>query len=125
MSKLQKLQLVLLLSLTASFSWSLFSLPSQAVPSLLCIPKTTAADPSVVTANGKLDQTTPRRIRVYYVNGHREWEAKALVVNDQVKAIIFRGCQRPITKSRIDINGFGTGIDFRDMPWQFHGFLEP
>lgn len=115
-----KIQLVLLLSLTSSLSW-----PSGlAVPSLLCIPKT-PADPIQISNNRKQDQAAIRRIRVYYVNGHSEWEAKALVINNQVKTIILRGCQRPITKSKIDSSGFGSGIDFRGMPWEFHGWLDP
>lgn len=118
---MSKIQLVLLLSLFSSFSLS----PGQAVPSLLCIPKTTTADPPEVIDNGKQDLTTPRRIRVYYVNGQREWEVKALVINGQVKAILLRGYQRPFTRSEIDSSGFGSGIDFRGMPWEFHGFIDP
>lgn len=118
---MSKIQLVLLLSLASSLSWP----PGLAAPSLLCIPKTTASDPAVVTDNVKQDLTTSRKIRIYYVNGHSEWEAKVLVVNNQVKAIILRGCQRPITRSKIDSLGFGSGIDFRGMPWEFHGFLDP
>jgi hypothetical protein len=116
---MQNRQLALLLSLAYSFG-----LPSQAVPSLLCIPKTTA-DYAAVTDNQKQNQPTARKIRVYYVNGHSEWEATVLVVHDQVKAIIFRGSQRPISRSKIDSLGFGSGVDFRGMPWEFHGFLDP
>lgn len=115
-------QLIFLLLLTSSFSLS----PCQAVPSLLCIPKTAAAEPADVADNKKTSQTTSRKIRVYYVNGHRQWEAKALVIKDQVKAILLRGKEsRPFTRSRIDINGWGNGIDFRGMPWEFHGWLDP
>jgi uncharacterized protein YnzC (UPF0291/DUF896 family) len=119
-------QLILLLLLTSSICLS----PCQAAPSLLCIPKINElANPNevaVVTDNKKRDQTSTRRIRVYYVNGHREWEAKAVVNDDQVKAIIFRGNQdRLFVKSRINGYGFGSGIDFRGMPWEFRGFLEP
>ena len=118
---MSKIQLVLLLSLSSSLSWP----PGLAVPSLLCIPKT-PADPVQISNNKKQDQATIRRIRVYYVNGHSEWEAKALVTNDQVKAIIFRGTQnRPFAKSKIDSSGFGSGVDFRGMPWEFHGWLAP
>ncbi|MFA7340603.1 MAG: hypothetical protein WC028_27715 [Candidatus Obscuribacterales bacterium] len=118
---MSKIQLVLLLSLTASLSWP----PSLAVPSLLCIPKTTA-DQAQVADNGRRELATSRRIRVYYVNGQREWEAKALIINGQVKTIITRGSLgRPFASSQIDTNGFGSGIDFRGMPWEFHGFLDP
>jgi hypothetical protein len=37
-----------------------------------------------------------------------QWEATALVVNDQVKEVITRGSQgRPFAKSHIDSSGFG------------------
>lgn len=115
---------------TAVFTTSLFALfsltPCQAVPSLLCVPKTSFADTPEATENKKNNQVTARRIRVYYVNGHKQWEAKALVVNDQVKEIITRSNPgRPFATSHIDSNGFGSGIDFRGMPWEFHGYLDP
>jgi hypothetical protein len=116
-----KLQLALWLSLTSSFLLP----PCEAVPSLLCIPKIINADPPEVIDNGKQVLTTPRTIRVYYVNGHSEWKAKALVINGQVKTILLRGSQRPFTRSEIDCSGFGSGIDFRGMPWEFHGWLDP
>lgn len=117
---MSKIQLVLLISLASSLNW-----PScLAVPSLLCIPKT-PADPIQISINRKQDQAAIRRIRVYYVNGHSEWEAKALVINDQVKAIIFKTNQRPVIRSIIDSSGFGSGVDFRGLPWEFHGFLDP
>lgn len=119
--KMSKLTVALTTSLVAMFSLT----PCQAVPSLMCVPKTSFADTPETTDGRKSNQVTARRIRVYYVNGHREWEAKALVVNGQVKEIITRGTiGRPFAKSHIDSSGFGHGIDFRGMPWEFHGFLD-
>lgn len=116
--------------LTVGFTTSLVALfsltPCQAVPSLLCVPRTSVADTPEAPECKKDSQVTARRIRVYYVNGRRQWVATALVVNDQVKAVITRGSLgRPFAKSHIDTNGFGSGIDFRGMPWEFHGFLAP
>lgn len=115
---------------TVGFTTSLLALlsltPCQAVPSLLCVPKTSFADTPEATKDKKDNQVTARRIRVYYVNGHRMWEATALVVNDQVKVIITKGSLgRSFVESKIDSNGFGSGVDFRGMPWEFHGFLDP
>lgn len=116
---MSKIHIVLLLCLTFSLS-----LPhGLAVPSLLCIPNSTA--PIQISNNRKQDQAAIRRIRVYYVNGHSEWEAKALIIGDQVKAIIFKTNQRPVIRSKIDSSGFGSGVDFRGQPWEFHGFLDP
>lgn len=99
--------------------------PCLAAPSLVCIPKTIASDPLEFN-DTETRKPSARRIRVYYVNGHRLWEAKALVVNNHVKAVITTGSLgRPFAKSHIDSNGFGNGIDFRGMPWEFHGFLDP
>ncbi|MBA4026962.1 MAG: hypothetical protein C0473_01835 [Cyanobacteria bacterium DS3.002] len=120
--KMSKFSVFLTTSLVALFSLT----PCQAVPSLLCVPKTSFADTTETTESKKDNQVTARRIRVYYVNGHRQWEATALIVNDQVKTVITRGSLgRPFAKSHIDTNGFGSGIDFRGMPWEFHGFLAP
>ena len=118
---MSKLTATLTTSLVALFSLT----PCQAVPSLTCIPRTSFADTPETTESKKSNQVTARRIRVYYVNGHRQWEATALVVNDQVKEIITRSNPgRPFAKSYIDSKGFGYGIDFRGMPWEFHGFLD-
>ncbi len=120
--KMSKFSVFLTTSLVALFSLT----PCQAVPSLMCVPRTSVADTPETTESKKSNQVTARRIRVYYVNGHRQWEATALVVNDQVKEIITRGTQgRPFVKSKIDSCGFGSGIDFRGMPWEFQGFLVP
>ena len=115
--------------LTVAFTTSLVVLssltPCQAFPSLMCIPRTSFADTPESTESKKSNQVTARRIRVYYVNGHRQWEATALIFNDQVTEVITRGTQgRPFAKSHIDSSGFGHGIDFRGMPWEFHGFLD-
>ena len=118
---MSKLTVALTTSLVAMFSLT----PGQAVPSLMCVPKTSFAETPETTEGRKSNQVTAKRIRVYYVNGHREWEAKALVVNGQVKEIITRSNPgRPFAKSYIDSKGFGYGIDFRGMPWEFHGFLD-
>jgi len=116
--------------LTVAFTTSLVALssltPCQAVPSLLCVPRTSFADTPESTESKKSNQVTARRIRVCYVNGHRQWEATALVVDDQITEVITRGTiGRPFAKSKIDSCGFGSGIDFRGMPWEFHGYLEP
>ncbi|MFA6213288.1 MAG: hypothetical protein WC714_27885 [Candidatus Obscuribacterales bacterium] len=119
---MHKLQAALQISLVLSFSLT----PCQAVPSLICVPKNTMATSPEVSDNQKQYQATTRKIRIYYVNGHRQWEAKAQVVNGQVKAILFGAKRnRPFASSKIDNNGFGRGIDFRGQPWEFHGYLDP
>lgn len=100
--------------------------PCHAVPNLSCIPKTLIEQEPAATVDPNSNNVTARRIRVYYVNGHRQWEAKVQVSNGQVKALIFGAHRnRPFTSSKIDNNGFGSGVDFRGMPWEFHGFIDP
>lgn len=111
---------------TCLFAALISSAPCHAVPSLSCIPKILIEQEPAENAAPNQNNTTARRIRVYYVNGHRHWEAKAQVSNGQVKVLIFGAHRnRPFTSSKIDNNGFGSGIDFRGMPWEFHGFLDP
>lgn len=115
-----RLQLITQIALALTTSLT----PCRAVPSLLCVPKTPAAEPDA-TDERKQYQATTRKIRVYYVNGHQQRQVNVLVINGQVKAILFAANRdRPFAASKIDSNGYGTGIDFRGLPWEFRGFID-
>lgn len=116
---MQKLHLIISACLVFTASY----IPCHAVPSLLCVPKAPTSEPE--TDDKKPYQVTTKKIRIYYVNGQHQWQAKVLVRNGEVKAILFsKKRNRPFATSEIDSKGFGSGIDFRGQPWEFHGFLD-